>query len=302
MSGWVDREPEVETDVALATALVAGQFGQWSALPVTRVDAASTDNDMYRLGDDLALRLPRRLSAVAAIGKEHAWLPRLAPGLPLAVPLPVAKGEAANGYPYPWSVVRWLDGTPLDALDGRGGESVARDLGGFVAALHGLDASAGPAAGGHNHGRGAPLAVFDREMRRRFQALSDMADLAAIVAAWERGLGVAAWAGAPVWVHGDLKDANLLAQDGALSGVLDWGLAGVGDPAADLGAGWSLFEGASRAAFREAVAVDDATWARGRAWALIEGVLAVSYYRGRRDALAQAGRRIIDRVLGDEAA
>jgi aminoglycoside phosphotransferase (APT) family kinase protein len=295
----MDREPEVCTDAALAKALVAGQFEQWARLPVARVDAVSTDNDMYRLGDYLALRLPRRQSAVAAIEKEHAWLPRLAPHLPLQVPLPIAKGEAAHGYPYPWSVVEWLEGAPLTAVDAKGNDDIARDLGGFIVALHDQDASAGPAAGAHNHGRGAPLVAFDREMRRRFASMSDMPDLGEMIAAWERGLAVQPWAGAPVWVHGDLKDSNLLFRNGALSGVLDWGLAGTGDPASDLAAGWSLFEGGGRAAFRAAVGVDDATWARGRAWALIEGVLSLSYYRARQDALAQAGRRVIDQVLAD---
>ena len=116
---------------------------------------------------------------------------------------------------------------------------------------------------------------------------------------WERGLAVEAWAGTPVWVHGDLQANNLLFRNGALSGVLDWGLAGVGDPASDLTAAWSLFEGRARAAFRAAVGVDDATWARGRTWALIEGVLGLSYYRGHREVLAQAGRRVIDQVLAD---
>jgi aminoglycoside phosphotransferase (APT) family kinase protein len=198
-------------------------------------------------------------------------------------------------------VVEWLEGAPLDAVDAKGSGDVARDLGRFVAALHVQDTSGGPVAGEHNHWRGAPLLAFDREMRRRFMSMSDIADLAEIVAAWERGLAVEAWAGAPVWVHGDLKDSNLLFRNGALSGVLDWGLAGVGDPASDLCAGWSLFEGRARAAFRAAVAVDDATWARGRAWALVEGVLGLSYYRGRSDELAQAGRRLIDQVLADEA-
>jgi len=301
MKGGMDREPEVGTDAALAKTLVAEQFGQWSGLPVSRVDAVSTDHDIYRLGDRLALRFRRRRSAVAAIDKECVWLPRLAAGLPLQIPLPIARGEPAHGYPYPWGVVQWLEGVPLGDREAKSAD-VARDLGRFITALHAQDVSGGPVAGAHNHWRGAPLAAFDAEMRRRFAALSDIPDLAEIVAAWERGLAVEAWAGAPVWVHGDLKGANLLVRDGALSGVLDWGLAGIGDPASDLSAGWSLLRGRARAAFRAAVAVDDATWARGRAWALIEGVLGLSYYRGRQDALAQAGRRVIDAVLADDQA
>jgi aminoglycoside phosphotransferase (APT) family kinase protein len=296
----MDREPEIDTDAALASRLVAAQFPQWSELPVTRVEAVSTDNDLYRIGGHLAARLPRRRSAVAAIAKEHEWLPRLAPGLPMDVPLPVARGEAAHGYPFPWSVVRWIEGEPPHAATAGTSIGLARDLGRFVTTLHALDASGGPVAGDHNHWRGAPLTAFDREMRRRFDWMADVRGIGEIAAAWDRGLATKAWAGASVWVHGDLKDANLLARNGALTGVLDWGLAGVGDPASDLSAGWSLFEGAARAAFRAAVAVDEATWARGRAWALVEGVLNVSYYRGRQDDLAEAGRRVIDRVLADE--
>ena len=164
----MDREHEIISDVALAKALVAGQFNEWSKLRVTRVDAVSTDNDMYRLGNHLALRLPKRPSAVAAIGKEHTWLSRLASGLPLQIPLPIAKGEAANGYPYPWSVVEWLEGQPLDSVKAKGSRDVARDLGRFITSLHLHDPAGGPLAGEHNHWRGAPLNAFDREMRRRF--------------------------------------------------------------------------------------------------------------------------------------
>jgi aminoglycoside phosphotransferase (APT) family kinase protein len=296
----MEREHEVSTDVALAKALVAAQFPQWSDLPVTQVDAVSTDNAMYRLGDRLAIRLPRRQSAEAPIAKEHAWLQRLALGLPAQIPLPVAKGQPANGYPYCWSIVQWLEGAPTAPGEALASVEVAQDLGRFVTALQLQDTHGAPLAGDHNHWRGAPLRAFDPEMRRRFASMRDLADIGDIIAAWDRDRAAAAWAGPAVWIHGDLKDGNLLMRDGALSGVLDWGLAGVGDPASDLGPGWSLFEGPARAAFRKTVAVDDATWARGRAWALIEGVLGLSYYRGREDVLAQAGRRLIDQVLADE--
>jgi aminoglycoside phosphotransferase (APT) family kinase protein len=300
MSGGIEREDEVTTDAALAKALVAAQFPQWSGLPVTWVDAVSTDNDIYRRGEEFAVRLPRRAGAAATIDKEHAWLARLAPGLPLPIPAPVAKGEPACGYPYAWGVVRWLGGAPLQAAMAKADVGQARDLARFVTALHGLDASGGPAPGPHNHWRGAPLRAFDPEMRRRFGWLSDLNDIGAIVSAWELGLAAERWRGSPVWIHGDLKDANLLVRDGALCGVLDWGLAGVGDPAADIAVAWTLFEGDVRTVFKDAVAVDEATWRGGPPWALIEGVLGLSYYRGSTDTLAHAGRRVTDAVLSDQ--
>ncbi|MDT9598536.1 aminoglycoside phosphotransferase family protein [Sphingosinicella sp. GR2756] len=299
-SDGMDWEHEVSTDATLAGELVAEQFEEWSRLPVIHVDAVSTDNDIYRLGDHLALRLPRRGSAVAAIDKEHTWLPRLAASLPLKIPLPIARGQPSRGYPFPWSVVEWLDGAPVGAVDAKDSSNIAYDLARFILALHGNDAAGGPVAGEHNHWRGAPLNALDVELRRRFTLMADIPDIGEIIAAWERGLAVDVWAGPLVWVHGDLKGSNLLLRNEALHGVLDWGLTGVGDPACDLSAAWSLFRGNARAAFREAVEVDNATWARGRAWALIEGVLALSYYRGRQEDLAQAGRRVLDQVLADE--
>ena len=291
------RAEEVETSVELVRGLVAAQFPQWAGLAISRVSADSTDHDMYRLGEDLAVRAPRRAGAVEAMGKEHLWLPRLAERLPTPVPLPVARGESADGYPYPWAVVRWIEGAPPGGPEAD--VEVARDLGAFVVALHGIEAGEGPRPGAHNFWRGVPLKVRDRSMRERFEWLSDLADIGEITAAWDEALALPAWDRPPVWIHGDLQGGNLLVREGRLAGVIDWSALGVGDPAGDLSPAWNLFEGPARAAFREAVAVDEATWRRGRTWALIEGVLALSYYRGKNEAIAAAGRRTIDAVLGD---
>jgi aminoglycoside phosphotransferase (APT) family kinase protein len=288
---------EVKTDATLARRLLAAQFPHWAGLPLARVQADSTDNDMYRLGADTAVRLPRRAGAVTPMDKEHEWLPRLAPHLPLPVPLPRAKGTPEGDYPYPWSVVTWIEGAPpppqIDDL------AVARELAAFVTALHALDASTGPAPGAHNFWRGLPLARFDATLRRRFDWLSDLADIDQLVAAWQEALQLPAWSGAPVWIHGDLQRGNLLLRDGRLAGVIDWSALGVGEPAGDLSVAWNLFGPAARAEFRVAMQVDDATWARGRAWALVEGVFALSYYRTKNEVIADAGRRVIDVVLAD---
>jgi aminoglycoside phosphotransferase (APT) family kinase protein len=224
-------------------------------------------------------------------------LPRLAPHLPLPVPLAHAKGAPDGDYPYPWSVVSWIEGAPPPhQVDDR---AFARDLAAFVTALHALDASTGPAPGAHNFWRGMPFAHFDATLRQRFDWLSDVADIGEIILEWRNSLLLPAWSGAPVWIHGDLQRGNLLIRDGRLAGVIDWSALGVGDPAGDLSVAWNLFGPDARAEYRVAMQVDDATWARGRAWALLEGVLALSYYRRKNEVIAKAGRRVIDIVLAD---
>jgi aminoglycoside phosphotransferase (APT) family kinase protein len=151
-----EREGELQTDAALARALIAAQFPQWATLPLGRVEAHSTDNDMYRLGDRIAKRLPRRKSAVAPIDKEHAWLNRLAPRLPVAIPVPIAKGTPSLGYPYPWGIVQWISGEPPGVAVITDPE-IARGLARFVVALQVIDPTAGPKPGKHNFWRGADL-------------------------------------------------------------------------------------------------------------------------------------------------
>ena len=299
MANEKQRHAEVETDIALAQRLLSTQFPDWAALSLSRVHAHSTDNDMYRLGDDMAVRLPRRDGAVTPMDKEHVWLPKLAPLLPAPVPLPLAKGAPQDEYPYPWSVVRWIEGENPPALVND--KAFALDIAAFLRTLHAIDASDGPRPGAHNFWRGTPLAVRDANMRERFGWLSDLDDIAAIIAAWEADLPTPARERTPCWIHGDMQRGNLLMRDGCLAGVLDWSALGVGDPAGDMSVAWNLFGPEARAAFRAAMSVDDDTWRRGRAWALVEGVLALSYYRAKNDAIARAGRRLIDTVLADHA-
>jgi aminoglycoside phosphotransferase (APT) family kinase protein len=291
------HDDEVPTDAALVRRLVAAQFPQWVALSIEPVRGDGTDNAMYRLGEALAVRAPRRPGAVAGIEREQAWLPRLAPHLPLPLPLPVALGAPGEGYPWPWSVCRWLQGETLspEHVDAR----LAGDLAGFIRALQAIDAGDAPRR--FNQGRGAPLGAWRATIGERLVWLADLGNIGAITAAWEADAAAPAWEGAPVWLHGDLGAGNLLARERRLSGVIDWGLLGAGDPACELQVAWSLFDAAGRAAFRAAMAVDAATWTRGRAWGLAIGVLNVSYYRERSPAIAAHGWRAIEAVLADHA-
>jgi aminoglycoside phosphotransferase (APT) family kinase protein len=263
------------------------------------VPSAGTDNALYRLGRDMVVRLPRIDWAVGQVEKEQRWLPKLAQHLPLAIPVPLAKGVPGEGYPWHWSVYRWLDGenAALERLaDVR---QTAVTLAHFITALQQIDPSNGPPLGEHNSGRGVPLAERDGQTRQAIAALAGVIDTEAATAAWETALETPAWSGPPVWLHGDLQSGNLLAVDGVLTAVIDFGCLGVGDPACDLMVAWNLFSGEARRAFRAALAVDEATWARGRGWALSVGLIALPYYQHTNPVLANIARFAIHEVLTD---
>ena len=288
---------ELDIDEKLVRRLVDAQFPRWSGLPVRAVPSAGTDNAMYRLGDDLVVRLPRLPSAARQIGKEQRWLPHLAPHLPLPVPVPLGKGVPGEGFPLPWSVYAWLDGADAydEPLVDLAGAAVA--LGRFGVALRGVDASGGPASfrGGH---------VTEWAGDYPARVLRDLdadgtADRALVTAAWESVLRLPQWEGDPVWVHGDLLPGNLLTRDGRLSAVIDFGGVGTGDPACDMMAAWTLLTPGTRPLFREAARVDDATWARGRGWALCWGLVTEHYYRVTNPVLADVARRALGQALAE---
>jgi aminoglycoside phosphotransferase (APT) family kinase protein len=291
---------EVETSPELVRRLLAAQFPQRARLPIRAVRASGTDHALYRLGETLVVRLPRIAGPVGQAEKEQRWLPWLAPRLPLAIPAPLALGAPAEGYPFPWSVYRWLDGenayvAPLADLP-----RAARQLAEFIAALQAIDPARGPAPGPGNSHRGEPLRNRDAATREMIALLSGDYDAGALTAAWEAALGAPPWVGPPRWIHGDLLPVNLLVRQGRLSAVIDFGCLGVGDPASDLQPAWNLLTAATRPIFREALAVDDAAWARGRGWSLTVALVALPYYRETNPTLAAISRRAITEVLSEK--
>ncbi|MGW6470946.1 aminoglycoside phosphotransferase family protein [Streptomyces nigra] len=292
---------ELDVDEALVERLVAGQFPHWAGLGVRRVTSAGTDNAMFRLGPGRVVRLPRLPGGARQIGTEHHWLPRLAPHLPLTVPAPLALGEPGAGYVLPWGVYAWLDGT--DAFDAPPADltAAARELGRFVAALRSVDAAGGPPSY-----RGGPVRAGDADVRTAIRDLgaAGALDARAATGVWEDVLRVPDWGGAPVWLHGDLLPGNLLTSGGRLTAVIDFGCFGTGDPAADLLPAWAVFDAGSREVFRAAAGADDATWERGRGWALRFGLTAEHYYgevcgNGTNPVLAAAARRTVAEVLAE---
>jgi aminoglycoside phosphotransferase (APT) family kinase protein len=264
----------VDLDPAHVRRLVRAQFPRWADEPVRPVGRPGVDNMTFRLGETMLVRLPRFERWVGQVAREQEWLPTLAPHLPLPVPTPLARGEPGAGYPYPWSVYGWLPGDRTDVAGLTDLRQVAVDLAEFFVALRAVDATGGPPPESSNGFRGTFLAderdspVVRSRMDGRFAALADVLDTAPVRAVWAESLAAPVWDRPPVWVHGDPAPGNLLATDGRLSAVIDFGTLAVGDPAVDLIAAWTLLDADSRPLFREALAVDDATWARGRGWGL----------------------------------
>ncbi|GAB2903234.1 aminoglycoside phosphotransferase family protein [Streptomyces mayteni] len=289
---------EIETDPTLVRRLLAGQFPQWAGLPIELVDSYGTDNDIYRVGDRLSVRLPRTPGATGQAEREAEWLPRFAPRLPLTVPMPLGLGQPAEDYPFTWSVCEWLPGDnangTIDDL-----ERAAVDLAAFIHALRRIDTTgAHPRPKGS---RGAPLAELDEGVRAAIAELGDRIEGPLALRSWAESLSAPAWDGPEVWLHGDLLPGNLLVVDGRLSAVIDFGTLHVGDPACDLQPAWNSFAGASRRRFREELGADDASWLRGRGWALAQAVIAMPYYWDTNPGMIRQTSHALRQILAADA-
>jgi aminoglycoside phosphotransferase (APT) family kinase protein len=289
------HEDELQLDEPLVRRLLAEQFPEWSELPLRRIEPSGTVNAIFRLGDELAVRLPRREGPTDPGSKEIDWLPKLAPLLPIEIPVPVVQGRPSDGYPWYWEIHTWVEGEtlPVEEIDAI---QAAGDLAGLVAALQRIDPTGAPL------GRGVPLAERDESFR---YWLARFDGDPVVAAEWERALVAPPWDGPPMWHHGDLDVRNWLVRDGRISGVIDWGSVGVGDPACDVMVAWKLHSSAARDAFRAALPTDDATWERARGWVLSQAVAALAYYTPENNpTLYHEGKLWLELVLSerDEAA
>jgi aminoglycoside phosphotransferase (APT) family kinase protein len=285
-------------DDTLVRRLVTTQFPQWADLSVRPVALGGWDNRTFHLGEHMLVRMPSAADYAVQVEREHRWLPRLAPLLPLPIPAPLAIGEPADGYPWGWSIYRWLEGdtaAPERIADLR---DFAASLAQFLIALQRIDPTGGPPPGPNNFHRGGPLTTYDAETRQAIAALEGRIDVAAATEVWEAALATT-WHGSPVWIHGDVSAGNLLVQGGRLSSVIDFGQLGVGDPACDLSIAWTLFGGESRKIFRAMLPLDADTWARGRGWTLWKALIVAAGLTNTNAVEAAQPWRIIAEVLVD---
>jgi aminoglycoside phosphotransferase (APT) family kinase protein len=280
------HEDELPVTTRLVRALVDDQLPAWAPLPLHRLAASGSDNALFRLGDELLVRVPRQPGGSRTIAREARWLPLVGPALPVPVPDVVAVGEPAFGYPERWSVVRWIDGsTPEGAASGAAGAALAADLAAVVTALRGTpvpDEALGDTE--LRLYRGLPLVSRDQGTRESVEQCAGIAgldlDLDIALAVWDAAVRLpgSSRVAEPRWHHADLVAENLLVRDGRLAAVLDFGALSVGDPTVDLIVAWDVLDAASRDVFRGAVGVDDETWLRGRAWALCLALMTFPYY------------------------
>lgn len=294
MTGPTDKPAaEVEVTEALVRALLADQHPDLADRPITPL-ASGWDNALLRLGDDLIARLPRRELAVPLVAHEHRWLPELAPRLPLPIPVPVRTGRPGAGYPWPWSVVAHRPGDSALRTPPDDPADAARVLGRFLAAM----GRPAPADAPPNPFRGIPLADRDDRTRAWIDQLSSLIDAPSVTACWAAHVALPRWTGPPIWLHGDLHPNNLIVDRGRIAAVIDFGDLTAGDPATDLGVAWTLLPAEVRPLLREALDVDDDTWARGRGWALSLGLAYLAHSADDPD-FGRCGLATIDAVLAD---
>ncbi len=283
---------EFQIDESLVYKLIKEQFPEFSDLPLGKVASNGTDNALFRLGGDMVVRLPRIEWAVANIDKEFAWLNKIAPFVPFSLPTPLRKGNPTNEYPHSWSIYNWIEGSNPNINNVS--EFVVQEIALFINALHKVDLPNGPLSN-----RGVPLKEKDKETRKAISELADMIDTKIVTEIWENALKIPEWSKPPVWIHGDLSLGNLLIKNNQLTAVIDFGNLGMGDPACDLIIAWNLLPAHLRKLFRSKLEIDDATWQRGKGWALSIALIQLPYYKNSNPPLAANALHVIQEIINE---
>ncbi|SEN50509.1 aminoglycoside phosphotransferase family protein [Paenibacillus sp. OV219] len=293
---------EITTD--LVRRLISEQFPEWKHLEIRPVNNSGHDNRTYHLGTEMTVRLPSHERYASAVEKELTWLPQFKSRLSLPIPSPLAKGEPTDEYPLPWSVNQWIAGETVTDTNIRDRTKFAQDLADFLKELEAIDATGGVPAGVQNFHRGGDLAVYDSDTRSVIEQVSGSGSgvysASLLTEIWELALATK-YHSAPLWIHGDIAVGNLLVSDGRLSGVIDFGTMGVGDPASDLVMAWNYFDAASRSLFLGSMNLGDDTVDRARGWALWKALITY-HWNDKQSIAAHWGRRAIDRIIEEYTA
>lgn len=298
------HQDEVSVDEALVRSLLEAQRPEWAGLPLSPA-GAGTDNTMYRLGDDLLVRLPRTADKARSVRKEQEWLPRLAPFLACPVPEPVHAGAPTTAFPLLWSVYRWIDGDEANPDTVHDWAAFGADLAAIVRELHRIDLMGATRSDDLSWYRGGSLQPCDQWIRRCLEdcraTVGAELDVETLDQLWQAALALPEPSGPHVWLHGDLKPTNLLVRDGKLHAVIDFGGLSVGFPDAEHSTVWDLPPQA-RQAYWNTLDLDDLTWARARAWAIAVGVSGISYYWTTYPAFVTECQARLQAILTDAAA
>ncbi|TRZ39638.1 aminoglycoside phosphotransferase family protein [Niallia circulans] len=287
------HDNELDVNLSFIRDLINEQFPQFSTLPIKPVNSVGTVNHVYRLGEELYIRLPR-VEEWADIEKEWKWIPYLASRLSLKIPEPIFLGKPTASYPVNWAIYKWIEGSNYsDELIQDERES-AKDLANFVNELHSLDVPADAPKAGR-----LPLLELHQKTLEGIEEAGDLLDRDRVLAAWEEACKASAWNGNPVWIHADLLRTNLLVHSGRLAAVIDFGGVGKGDPAFDLIPAWSIFNSQGRKVFQNSIHADKDTWLRARGYALHQAVLIIPYYRETNPQFVTQAKRTLGEILAD---
>jgi len=300
--------------VSFVRQLLTEQFPEWATFNIEPVSSSGTDNAIFLLSNNLdnnntkkmLVRLPNSDQSARYVEKEHRWVPILGKSLENhEIPEILAYGKPSKNYPWNWSVYTWIEGQTATHERIADLSQFARSIGKFVASLQEINSSGGPLSGEQNSFRGVVLRMRDTETRDAIEKLHTILgleretefDFDRITDIWNKALEQPVWDKDPVWLHGDLHTGNILVHNGKLRAVIDFGLMGVGDPACDLMVAWTLLSPETRAIFRAELSIDNATWERGRGWALSFALIALAYYINSNQELARISRYTINQVL-----
>lgn len=288
---------QVDITADVVVGLVAAQFPQWHGYPVRPLTSHGTVNALFRLGEDIVLRFPlqpsRDARLINGLLREQDNARRFAAHVPLAVPEPIAIGQPGEGYAGWWTAYRWIPGEAANHQSIGNSHAFARDLAGFVTAVHGMDTDGGAWNG---LTRGGPLHTRDDDVRRALAESTQLTDTVRLAQVWARCLDED-HAAADVWIHADLMPGNLLVRDGRLAAVIDLEAACIGDPAVDLMPAWNLLAAGARQTYRRVLGVDDDTWERGRGWAIVQAIVALPYYVDTNPVMATTAQHTLNAVL-----
>lgn len=288
------HKDELHIDINIAKQLIIEQFPQWQDLSINSIKAWGSDNVIYRLGQDMCIRLPRMSDDAKGIDKDARYLHLFASLLPLKIPEFIAMGSPNKDYPSKWGVYRWLKGKSADYEPLTNLNEAAITLAEFIVALQKIDIKEAPISS-----RDTSLLNRDQKTRAAIKALKETIDTAKVNNIWDQSLELPIYDKTPVWLHSDLHYGNLLIENGKLTAVIDFGMMGIGDPAADYIAAWSLFDFKSRLKFKEKLQIDEITFARARALALSIAVTIIPYYKDTNPSLTKVAKRIIKEILDE---
>jgi aminoglycoside phosphotransferase (APT) family kinase protein len=287
--------------IELAKKLIDHQFPEYAGLPITSVEKQGHDNRTYRLGDDLLIRMPTAEAYSLKVPKENALLPKLGAHISINIPIPIKMGEPSTDFPYPFSIYKWLDGQSANLvhIDEDELDFIAVQLALFLKELHNIEGVDGPKPGQHNWWRGDHVSVYDKGARKQIDFLKGPIDHSACLHLWEQACD-SRWTKDPVWIHGDFSSGNILMKNNKLSGVIDFGGMGIGDPACDLVIAWTFLKENAREIFKQAMGLDADTWIRAKGWALWKATFELCHIKDRDSAPAMLQKNIISSLINKD--